>query len=297
MDGEPAAAANIARIIGRLPGYRAESVTLLGSGADNLAYEVNGELIVRFSREPDPVRRAERIQRESDLLGYLASISPVAIPLPLVTAADAGCLVYRKLPGTILLDMPQTSDAVAPLIAAQLADLLTVLHAVPINEVSRFVDEDIDSLEQWRDEAAELLGQVAANLPGGFLNRIEAFFAEPLPTSRCTAVLSHNDLGIEHVLVDPDAGAVTGVIDWSDAAIVDPAYDIGLLYRDLGPAVLQELLGRYRNANDDLDAIGRRAVFYARCSVLEDLDYGVRVSDPRYLDKACAALTWLFAHS
>jgi len=29
---------------------------------------------------------------------------------------------------------------------------------------------------------------------------------------------------------------VTGIIDWSDAAIVDPAHDFGLLHRDLGPA-------------------------------------------------------------
>ncbi len=57
------------------------------------------------------------------------------------------------------------------------------------------------------------------------------------------------------MLVDPDTWEVTGIIDWSDAAIVDPAYDFGLLYRDLGP--------RAR----------RRA----------------------YVDKSLAALEWLFA--
>jgi aminoglycoside phosphotransferase (APT) family kinase protein len=39
---------------------------------------------------------------------------------------------------------------------------------------------------------------------------------------RAELVLSHNDLGIEHVLVDPATLEVTGVVDWSDAAIVDP---------------------------------------------------------------------------
>ena len=40
------------------------------------------------------------------------------------------------------------------------------------------------------------------------------------------------------MLADPRTWAVTGVLDWGDAAITDPAYDIGLLYRDLGPAAL-----------------------------------------------------------
>jgi hypothetical protein len=35
--------------------------------------------------------------------------------------------------------------------------------------------------------------------------------------------------GIEHVLVDQDTFAVTGVLDWTDAALVDPAYDFGPL--------------------------------------------------------------------
>jgi aminoglycoside phosphotransferase (APT) family kinase protein len=50
-------------------------------------------------------------------------------------------------------------------------------------------------------------------------------------------VFSHNDLGIEHVLIDPGTWTVTGIIDWSDAAIVDPAIDFGLLYGVAVPCV------------------------------------------------------------
>ena len=46
--------------------------------------------------------------------------------------------------------------------------------------------------------------------------------------------LAHNDLGAEHVLVDPATLAVTGIIDWSDAARADPAAEVGRLLRDLG---------------------------------------------------------------
>jgi aminoglycoside phosphotransferase (APT) family kinase protein len=106
-------------------------------------------------------------------------------------------------------------------------------------------------------------------------------------------VFSHNDLGIEHVLVDPDTGAITGIIDRSDAAMVDPAYDVGLLYRDLGPVALDAILRSEPGAGDD--GLRERAVFYARCNVLEDLAYGYEAGRPEYVDKSLAALRRLFA--
>jgi hypothetical protein len=38
----------------------------------------------------------------------------------------------------------------------------------------------------------------------------------------------------------------------------------------------------------------RRAGFYARCAVLEDLLFGLERDDRRYVDKSVTALGWLF---
>jgi len=105
---------------------------------------------------------------------------------------------------------------------------------------------------------------------------------------------SHNDLGIEHVLIDPIVWTVTGIIDWGDAAIVDPAYDFGLLYRDLGPAAVDAAFRSYRTDVKDVATLRARAVFYARCSVFEDLAYGLESGRDRYVDKSLAAMQWLF---
>jgi aminoglycoside phosphotransferase (APT) family kinase protein len=107
------------------------------------------------------------------------------------------------------------------------------------------------------------------------------------------AGVSHNDLGTEHVLVDPDTWTVTGIIDWSDAAIIDPAIDFGLLYRDLGPTA-RAAMDSYRTEANDLVTLWERAVFYARCSVFEDLAYGLETGPDKYLDKSLAAMAWLF---
>ena len=46
-----------------------------------------------------------------------------------------------------------------------------------------------------------------------------------MPRPPCTFV--HGDLQITHVFTD--AGEVTGIIDWSEAAQGDPAYDVATL--------------------------------------------------------------------
>jgi hypothetical protein len=78
---------------------------------------------------------------------------------------------------------------------------------------------------------------------------------------------------LEHVLVDVEANAVTGIIDWTDAAIADPARDLALIYRDLGPEACKLVLAHYEGSFGDADR--ERAVFYARCKLIEDLAYGL----------------------
>jgi aminoglycoside phosphotransferase (APT) family kinase protein len=146
----------------------------------------------------------------------------------------------------------------------------------------------------WLREAAETYATVAEKVPLVHRPAVEAFLDAPPPADRYALAFSHNDLGIEHVLIDPVAWKVTGVIDWSDAAIVDPAHDFGLLYRDLGPAALDLALHSYRTDVHDLEAISARAAFYARCTVLEDIAYGIQTEQDKYLNKSLTTLKWLY---
>lgn len=88
------------------------------------------------------------------------------------------------------------------------------------------------------------------------------------------------------------AGAVTGVIDWGDAAVADPAGDLGRIHRDLGPAALDAALAALAPA--DPAATRARAVFRARCGAVEDLAYGLDEDRQPYVAKVVTALPWLF---
>jgi aminoglycoside phosphotransferase (APT) family kinase protein len=250
--------------------HEVESVVLLGTGVDNVAYEVNGELIVRVARDP------RLPEREARLLTFLTAVSPLPVPRPLF--AGEGCLVYRKLPGTPLLDLASFDPA--PVVDV-LGSFLSALHSLPVPDLVGLVDTDVQPLSEWLTDAAALYPRVASAVPSSYRHAMESFLDTAPPVADFAPVFSHNDLGIEHVLFDPLDATVTGIIDWSDAAIVDPAYDFGLLYRDLGPFALDPTLAA-------------RAVFYARCSVLEDLAYGLDTGRQPYVDKSLAALEWLF---
>ncbi|MFI6511510.1 phosphotransferase family protein [Streptosporangium sp. NPDC050855] len=279
-------------VAARLPGYRVGTVTPLGQGQDNTAYEVNGELIVRFAREPDPARRAALVEREARLLAVVAAVSPLPVPEPRFTVPEQGCMAYPTLAGVPMLGLPAPQRATyAGPVATALGGLLAALHAVPAERVDGLVEADGTAPSEWLEEAAEIYPAVAGEIPAACHDAVRAFLDAPPPDGGYRPVLSHNDLGIEHVLVDSGDGSVTGVIDWSDAALVDPAYDFGLLYRDLGPGALEAALRAYGPLGTSLH---ERAVFYGRCRVFEDLAYGIETGRDLYVAKCLVATEWLF---
>src|SRR5215212_9747188 len=119
-------------VAAHLPGGRVGSVVPVGEGTDHLAYEVDGELIVRWSKEADVAARAAEVDREARLLAAVAAISPLPVPEPSFTVPERGVLAYRKLPGLPLLELPRPRwPAHGGSVAATLGELLTALHAAP----------------------------------------------------------------------------------------------------------------------------------------------------------------------
>lgn len=246
-------------------GIECGAVVRLGEGQDNVAYEVDGELIVRFAKGGTDVLR------EAKLVETVARFSPFAVPTPVFV--EPGCMAYRKIPGVPLIDVPRP-----PGIAKVLGAYVDTLQAIPVDAVAGLVDTDDDQVDLWLAEAHGSYAQV--DVPGEYRKSIERFLDTEPPARTEPAVFSHNDLGIEHVLVDPATGDITGIIDWTDAALCDPAYDHGLIYRDLGVLIDGPL--------------AERAAFYARCTVLEDLAYGIESGIQHYADQARNSLRHLF---
>lgn len=277
-------------LLGRhLPGCEVRSITRLGEGSDNATYEVNGELIIRASKEADPASRSESTQREAKLLAAVVELSRLPVPKPVFADPEAGVLAYPRLPGVALIDHPVPEPA---RLAPALGEFLSRLHQAPLEKVEHLVGRDTYPLLAWLEDAQGDYREIGEHIPAAARPLVEDFLGRTPPAEPRAVAFCHNDLGAEHVLVDVDANAVTGIIDWSDAAIADPVRDLALIYRDLGPETFELTLDHYEGNLDDTDR--ERAIFYARCKVLEDIAYGVRTGARTYAKAGLAHLVRTF---
>lgn len=219
----------------------------------------------------------------------VAGLSTLPVPEPLFVDAKAGFLAYVKLSGVPLMDHPVAEPA---RLAPALGRFLSRLHQAPLEKVQELVEWDTYPLTAWLQDAERDYREIVEQIPAAARQLIEDLLGRTPPAEPRAAAFCHNDLGAEHMLVDVEANAVTGIIDWTDAAIADPARDLALIYRDLGPEVFEPTLARYEGHFDDVDH--ERAIYYARCKLLEDIAYGVRTGTRPYAEAGLAHLAWTF---
>ncbi len=278
---------------------------------DHVAYLVGKGLIVRLAHgpvdgaveEPDHAAYGApgEAEREAQLLRLVAEYSTVPVPVPLV--ATDGLLAYRALPGVPLLSRSQDwRRAHAADLGNFLGRFLASLHSIPADSLTGIAEVDDEPLSGWLVEARECWDAIsdraagASDLPHDSLGRIEQFLVAPPPPRGDEVCFTHNDLGSEHILIDPASGVITGVIDWTDAAVTDPAVDLGLVLRDLGDEAFHAAARQVQvgDPGGDLESLRERAVFYARCRSLEDIRFGLECDRPEYVANSVAAADRLF---
>jgi aminoglycoside phosphotransferase (APT) family kinase protein len=245
------------------PGYRLAELRELGSGLDHDTFVVD-DLVVR-------VARSDMRSREPDLLALVARHVPLPVPVPRFADAQLGVLAYPLLPGRPLLGCRPPPDA-----AVHLGRFLHDLHRIDLAEVGDRAPVDPADPDAWLEDL------------DGPPRLLEVVHGSRPPAAR-ERVLAHADLGAEHILVLGDR--VSGVIDWADAALTDPALDFARVYRDFGPAFLDDALTAYGDRSPELLA---RITFFARCAALEDLAYGLGSGREEYSRAAERSFAWLF---
>ncbi|MBW9207783.1 aminoglycoside phosphotransferase family protein [Mumia sp. zg.B17] len=231
---------------------------------------------------------------EAALLRLVAAVSPLPVPQVLDVRRDDDVMEMALVPGGPLLTrLAELDQPTRDRLGADLGAFLSALHGIPVASVSGLVPVDDTAPADLLAEGVELLGACAGAIPVGRHRAVERFLESPAPRPSARRVLSHNDLGAEHVFVDEDAQVITGVIDWSDAALTDPALDLGLVLRDLGVGAFDRALDA-DDGEPEVDDLRTRAIFHARIRALEDLAYGIETDRDLYRRNASRAIAALF---
>jgi aminoglycoside 2''-phosphotransferase len=283
------------RIRTEFPRLSFSRARLIEAGDDHAVLVLDRKWVFRFPRNA-VYRKA--FAEELRLLAALQGRTTVRIPVYsyLSRAGDFGG--YRLIPGREM-----TTGRFARLSAAQknkaigmLARFLATLHRLDPHVLpARRAREPWsgDALPQYQHRYRKARRQVIARFaPRDALKQIDGFY-DPF-VQACGNVPSrrviHGDISDEHILLDGERGAISGVIDFGDAAVGDPAYDLCFFWA-YGDAVARALYAQY-GLHDDPRLFGRSRWHYGRY-MIDRLFYALRENDGR---DAAAALKALRRH-
>jgi aminoglycoside 2''-phosphotransferase len=277
------------------PQLRVDSIARVSEGWDSIAVELNDQYIFRFPKRPDV---EPQYQKEALLLAELADRVPAPVPRlefiwPGGAAYPMRFVGYRKLAGDPL-EPARFAPTQLALLADRIAAFLSALHGFPADRAARLMVPGGDAAE-WRQRYDELYAEVrervlplldarsrsrAAGLWERFLGEGDLFRFRP--------ALIHNDLSANHILCQPGRAALSGVIDWGDAAIGDPAIDFVGLLADCGTAFAERVLAAYQGQVDA--TFRRRMQFYLRAVPFHEILFGAATGIEEHVRRGVADL-------
>ncbi|GAA1030271.1 MULTISPECIES: phosphotransferase [Amycolatopsis] len=230
----------------------------LGEGWDSVATLVDGRWVERRPKR-DEVRAW--LLRETTVLPWLAPQLPLPVPIPVVWQENP-LVVRRELvpgePGELTAD-----DGGA------LGRFLRALHSADVPKARELgaVPEDLAL-----DAVPPLLGPLA--------DRARALLAEVEDYPADTVV--HGDVGPEHVLKQD--GRVSGVIDWSDVSIGDPARDLAWLLFGTSAECVAAFSAEYEVTPE----LRRRAWAWNQLGPWYEVTYGLENDRPDLVESGLA---------
>lgn len=221
-------------------------VTTHDKGDDFFVVEINHEWMFRFPRN-EISRKA--LEVEKAFLARFKAISPLPVPDHQYMGDDF--VGYPKINGALLdVELFQSlSSQGRERIARQLGEFFSAVHNFPVDEAKRIgLTEGWDGwyvkiIQNFRDNIASRLPP-SARKPA--MTCIEQVLAKPFESK-----VIHGDFSFEdHVFFDEGRGELSGVIDFADVTINDPAHDFQNILEYGGEEFFEAVMSHYRGRED-----------------------------------------------
>lgn len=219
------------------------------------------QVVVRIYAARSAARGETAVDIDAAVLRLVRGLLPVPEVLevrrPDPVADIPAILVTSFLPGERLdLVLPGADPASAERIGANLGELLTRLNRMPFLRTGPFIDAELrvgsfgPAATDLRTFAEDLVTD--SPLAAWDISDREGLFemadrAQDLLDTVDRRCLVHSDFNPKNLLVDPETGEVTGLLDWEFAHAGLPVADLGNLLRfDRSPAFVAGVLEAVR---------------------------------------------------
>ncbi|MET7017131.1 aminoglycoside phosphotransferase family protein [Bacillus mycoides] len=278
-----------------LPDLSIHSYIQNEEGWDNITVIINDELLFRFPRK---LEYANRIPLEKELCTILSHLlQEIEIPkYHLLYKNNCNtvpfCSYYPLIHGE-----PLTTELVAKLekkelkaIITQLATFLAALHSIPLKRTETLGFPIEKTLTYWKELQTKLnqyLTNSLTSLQKSALNRLFENFFICIAKSTFQNTIIHADFTHHHILFNNLNKTISGVIDFGDAQIGDPAFDFAGLYYDFGREFTTSVYEQYsaRISHRDPLLIHRITTFYQYSPLLHNLIYNIETNNEIILKK------------
>ena len=265
------------------PELAIESVDLNEQGQNSVVLVVDGEWIFRFPRYAHVLAR---LRVETAILQAIQGVVPLVVPAPvflhLGDRQPGGAFFgYRRIPGEPLWRdtfRAINDEATVDELASQLGSFLRGLHSVPPGAISARLARS-DTRAEWIDIYARVVDQLFPHMRPSARTWAAGHFETCLDDEQAFAyepVLKHGDMGPSNILFDRVARRITGILDFGNSGLGDPAYDFAGLLSGYG----EEFVQRCARTYPQVVAMLPRIRFYRGTFALLEALSGAENDDP-----------------
>ncbi|MFI0369483.1 phosphotransferase family protein [Actinomadura sp. 1N219] len=220
----------------------------LGAGFESVALLLEADphsYVLRFPRGEDG---AEGIACEARLLPELAGLLDVPVPRFAFTAPNplgpGEFCCYPVVPGESLSEEEWHARGLLdePEPVRQIAGLIEAIHSFPVKRARELGVPEADPRAEFTADLRLVRAEVVPLLPPDqarlLLDAYEHYLADD-GNFDGPPTLIHADISLDHLLIT--GTRVTGLIDFGDARIGDPDYDLCFLWPETNRAFVQRL--------------------------------------------------------
>lgn len=255
-----------------------KSAKYISKGYDHDIIILDNRIVFRF---PKNNYSKKLLKGEIGLLNFLEK--RIDIPLPVYTyiANNYSCGGYQMINGKGLSRKTYNtlSTSQKSKLAKHIAIFLSQLHATPLSKIAAYQIRERHAqkeLRQLHKDAEKFLYPTSSLREQ---KKYEVFFSELTNVLQQThkKVLVHGDFSMDHIIID-EKNAVAGIIDFTDRAIHDPAFDFIFLW-ELGPSFTQAVYSHY---NGEKAGILQRSKIYAQGSAIWNMIHSIQMKKSDY---------------
>ena len=244
------------------PGLKWQKAEHNVEGWDHYIIILDNKYVFRFPRTK---RYLGRLENEISLLKYLKTKVKISVPKYTYIAKDRSFAGYELIPGEQLKKkvFKLVPERIRDDLSKQIADFLSALHKTPIKISTKYSTQKVDPQKMYRELLSDVNKWVMPRLSKRNQTLTQDFFKEfknylKFPKK----VFTHNDLYSSHILLSKNGKYISGIIDFGDRRMDDPARDFTELW-DYGNNFVQTVYKHYKGPKDK-DFLKRSILYYKR---------------------------------